>query len=277
MPELPEVETIRRSLEPALLGRRVVGMQVHRPTYLNPPAEVFAPLLIGRQIAALERRGKYLLIRLDSGDYWILHLRMTGALRLAPATEGPPRFASITWVLDDGQALHLTDVRRFATVWWTDDPTTVVGKLGPEPLAEGFDLAAFAAQLARRRAPIKAVLLDQTVVAGLGNIYADEALFEAKLHPAQPAHTLPAAAVARLYRAIVAVLSRGLINRGTSLRTYRDGQGQTGRNQESLRVFRRTGRPCPQCGTLIQRLVIGGRSTHLCPACQAAPVNQTGR
>jgi formamidopyrimidine-DNA glycosylase len=287
MPELPEVETIRRSLAPDLVGRRITGVQVHRPAHIvvgegaqtmalpasgekTPEAEALAQALTGQRVAGLDRRGKFLVIHLDSGERLVIHLRMTGSLLLRPAADPLPAHASITWTLDDGKVLHLTDLRRFATVWLVPDESPVIAKLGPEPLDTGFTADSLAASLARRKAPVKAVLLDQGVVAGLGNIYVDEALFEAGVHPQRPASSLTRPEIERLHAAITGVIGRGITNRGTSLRSYRDGQGARGRNQESLRVFRRTNQPCPNCGTPIQRLRVGGRATHFCPSCQPA-------
>jgi formamidopyrimidine-DNA glycosylase len=284
MPELPEVETIRRSLEPDLVGRRIASVEVHRPTRISVgdeavggvasggegQAEALAQALPGQRIVGTSRRGKYLVFHLDSGDRLVVHLRMTGSLVLRPPGTELPRYASVTWTLDDGRRLHLADLRRFATVWLVVDEARVMAKLGPEPFDEEFTVEDLAAKLARRRAPVKAVLLDQAVVAGLGNIYVDEALFESGIHPQRLANTLRSEEVARLHEAVGRVLERGVRNRGTSLRSYRDGTGAPGRNQEALRVFRRTDKPCPNCGTPIQRLRVGGRSSHFCPSCQPA-------
>ena len=271
MPELPEVETIRRDLLPRLVGRTVieVWLSPNAPKLVRRPSpQELAAGLRGRRIEEIARRGKYLLFLLDDGRTWIVHLRMTGGLVWRRPSEPQDPYVRARFVLEDGHELRFRDPRKLGEMWLVEDPQEVVGKLGPEPLAEGFTPEALGARLAERRAPVKAVLLDQTALAGLGNIYADEALFAAGVHPRRPAASLSLQEGLRLHRAIGQVLAQALAYRGTSFRFYVDAQGQKGEHQLHVQVFRRTGQPCYACGTPIERIKVGGRSTHFCPGCQ---------
>jgi len=278
MPELPEVETYARDLAAVLPGRRFVGARVGWPRQAprNTPEAVDARLA-GQTILAVGRRGKYLCLQL-SDDWLILHLKMSGRLELVPAAHPRNPHAHTVFVLDRGDELRFHDPRKFGRLYVVADPAAVTGALGPEPLDDAFTLAAFAARLRGRRGRLKPLLLDQRFVAGLGNIYADEALFTARLHPLATADGLTDDDIRRLHGAIRAVLARGVELRGTSFSTggYRDLTGNRGEMQGTLLVFRRTGEPCPACGTPIERLVVGGRSTHVCPTCQAAPAAERG-
>ena len=271
MPELPEVETIRRDLIPLVSGRVIVEAWVSpnapKLVQLVPPDE-FCRLLAGRRIGDIARRGKYLILNLDGGLMWVVHLRMTGRLqhRAAGCPEHPHLRA--TFRLDDGTSLCFADLRKFGMMWLVDEWTLVHAGLGPEPLEEDFDHAAFHSVLKRRGAPIKSVLLDQTVVAGIGNIYADEALFAARISPKKPASTLSRPAADRLHAAIRDVLHTALGDRGSSFQDYVDGEGRKGGHQLKVKVFRRNGEPCLVCGAEIRRIKLGGRSTHFCPECQ---------
>ena len=271
VPELPEVETIRRDLEPLVRGRRITAIDVDPGTVrllVGASIEALQAALVGRTITDLGRRGKYLLFGLDDGRTFVVHLRMTGRLvwrdRSAPAE--PYERARIE--LDDGHDLRWGDLRKFGTWRIVDDPAEVAAKLGPEPIDANFTLALFRYALAGRRAPIKATLLDQRRMSGLGNIYVDEALFEARVRPDTPAGEVSPAATRRLHQACRLVLERGIENRGASFRDYVDGQGQEGRQHMYVKVFRRQGKPCYTCGTTIERTVVGGRGTHYCPKCQ---------
>jgi formamidopyrimidine-DNA glycosylase len=273
MPELPEVETTAADLRPQLLGRHIAGVHLLWPrTLAQPDLPALEATLPGREIVSVGRRGKYLLIGLDSGAALIVHLRMTGRLAVVP--DGDPVLADPhvrAWFdLADGHHLVFTDARRFGRIWLVADPAQVVGQLGPEPLDWTFTVEELAERLRGRRGAIKAVLLDQTVVAGLGNIYADEALFLAGIHPLRSAAGLAADEIARLHAAIRLVLREAIGNRGTTLRDYRPPYGQAGQHQEHLRVYRQAGQPCPTCGTPIRRIRVGQRSTHFCPCCQPA-------
>ena len=271
MPELPEVETIRRDLLPALRGRAFTGASVSAdaPRLVQAPSPAdFARLLPGRRIEDISRRGKFLVFHLSSGLYLIVHLRMTGALLLRQAGAPADRYVRAVLSLDDGNELRFSDLRKFGAMWLVPDTSPVLGRLGPEPMDGGLTSALLRELTARRRVPIKSLLLDQRALAGLGNIYADEALFAAGLHPQRPASGLSDAEVERLHEAILRVLTAALGDRGSSFRDYVDASGREGMHQLRVRVFRRTGQPCYVCGRAIKRVRVGGRSTHYCPKCQ---------
>lgn len=264
MPELPEVETYRTKLEPRLLGKefRRVRVYDHRLTMPLEPAEVEAELQ-GERVSAVERRGKYLLIRFESGLALVVHLRMTGGFPEQPGTHERARIE-----LDDGSGLAYRDVRRFGT-WHVLCPSELdeylAVRLGPEPLGPRFTVDFLTERLARRRAPLKAVLLDQRVVAGIGNIYADEALWHARLHPLRSAAELDSAEVAALRRGVRHALRRGIDRQGANLG---DGAYPSGSMQDEFRVYGRTGEPCPRCRTPVEKTRVAGRGTHYCPMCQ---------
>ncbi len=269
MPELPEVETYARELRPHLVGRRIRAVTIRWPGVVEQAAPAdFAVALQGQQIINVARRGKYLLFPLQSGATLIVHLRMTGNLTVTSATDAADLHTHIVLELDDGRALHFNDPRKFGRFWLTADPQTVVGNLGPEPLDGAFTAQELAARVRKRAAPIKAVLLDQTVVAGLGNIYADEVLFAARIDPRRPANSLEHGEVLRLHAAIRSVLTEAIRASGSSLRDYRPPLTARGRFQEQFQVFRRTGEPCRRCGAPIERIRLAQRSTHFCPVCQ---------
>jgi formamidopyrimidine-DNA glycosylase len=275
VPELPEVETVRRKLAPALEGRRFERVAITDPRLTRPydPDEV-ARGLEGERVATLERRGKYLIVRFESGRVLLIHLRMTGSLRhAAPGTlgEDPHRRAVVT--LDDGSDVAYRDVRRFGT-WLLLDPDEAQAHLdervGPEPLA-GLRTATLAAALANRRAPIKAAILDQRTVAGVGNIYADEALWWARVHPLRPANTLDEQEVKAVRDGIKRALDRGIARQGSTLRNYELPDGSSGSMQNEFKVYGRTGQPCERCGTPIEKIRVAGRGTWYCPTCQPSP------
>ena len=273
MPELPEVETIRRDLEPLVMGRRIVAVDVDEATLpllagATTDIEALRTSLVGRTFASAGRRGKYLLFGLDDGNTLVVHLRMTGRLvwRCSGAPSEPYQRAVIS--LDNGYDLRWSDLRKFGTWRIVSDPASVITKLGPEPIDADFSLAVFRTALRGRTAPVKAVLLDQRRVAGLGNIYVDEALFEAGIRPDTPAGDVPEAALRRLFASARAVLERGIEHRGASFKDYVDGQGEQGTQHMYVKVFRRDGKPCYTCGSTIERSVVGGRGTHFCPKCQ---------
>ncbi len=274
MPELPEVETYVRELEPELYGRRITAAHVYWPRIIAAPhADAFPVAVAGLRFVSFGRRGKYMLLGLDNGATLLVHLRMTGKLLVKPAEAEPETHTHVVFELDDGRRLHYTDARKFGRLWLTEDPQSVVGRLGPEPLGEGFCAAALWPRLAGRKAAIKALLLDQRIVAGVGNIYADEALFLAGIHPARPAGSLQPAEVERLCAAVQSVLARGIALQGSTLggsalQNYRRPGGETGGFQNEFRVYGRAGQPCPTCGAPIERVVIAQRSSHFCPTCQ---------
>jgi formamidopyrimidine-DNA glycosylase len=270
VPELPEVETIRAELEPRLVGRELRRVEILDPR-LTRPIDLFevAEELEGDRIVAVERRGKYLVLRLESGLALLVHLRMTGGFHWQPTTH-----ERAVLQLDDGTRLVYRDIRRFGTWLVLEDVELdpyLATKNGPEPLGPRFTAQWLASALARRRAPLKAVLLDQRVVAGLGNIYADEALWRARLNPLRPANTLERDEVARLHRAIRAALRTGIARQGSTLRDYATPNGASGSMQEEFRVYGRDGLPCPRCGTPIAKTRAGGRGTWYCPRCQPEP------
>ncbi len=272
MPELPEVETIRCRLEPLLVGRKIVRAVIDDPRLTRPvAAEEVAAALKNQQIAALDRRGKYLLFRLRSGLTLVVHLRMTGSLRHRPA-EGdflPHERARLE--LDDGSELAYRDVRRFGT-WQLLEADELekhlAARVGPEPLAPDFSSELLRGRLAGRRIALKAALLDQRTLAGLGNIYVDEALWAARLHPATAAGSLSRQAIVRLHGAIREVLSLGIARRGSTLRDYALPDGETGSMQNEFRVYGRESKPCERCGAAISKTRIAGRGTWFCPRCQ---------
>jgi len=275
MPELPEVETYVRELEPALLGRTVSGATVRwARTVATPDPAAFTHALIGRRFTTFTRRGKYMLLGLDNGATLIVHLRMTGRLTVYPTAAAPDKHTHVLFDLADGGQLHFQDSRKFGRIWLVETPAAVLAKLGPEPLSDEFSSTDFAQRLAGRAASIKALLLDQSIVAGVGNIYADESLYLAGIHPARAGGALHADEIAKLQAAIRAVLSKAITARGSSLgvssiQNYQRPNGEPGGYQLEHRVFQRTGQPCFHCGTPIERMVIAQRSTHFCPNCQA--------
>lgn len=280
MPELPEVETTRRDLEARITGRIVADVWVAEgsPQPQAPlTAEQFRDAVAGRRIEGLDRRGKYLIAVLSGGLHLILHRRMTGNLVLRPAGAPRDRFLRGMLLLDNGDELHWEDQRRFGTWVLTENPAATLAAMGPEPLDPAWTAADLAAALKGRRAPIKAALLDQRRVAGLGNIYVDEALHAAGVHPQRPAGALSERETCRLHAAVRAVLEKAIRLQGSSARHHVGGLGQRGSMQEQWRVYDRGGQPCYACGTTVEKTRIAGRGTHLCPACQPAPDAAAGR
>jgi formamidopyrimidine-DNA glycosylase len=274
VPELPEVETIRARLAPGLTGRRFERVLIADPRLTRPePPEEVASALEGERVVTVGRRGKYLVVEFESGRHLLIHLRMTGNVEY-PARGGiePDPYRRAVVRLDDGSDVAYRDVRRFGT--WTlleaGELAEYLGarRLGGEPLERGFTARVLAKALAGRRAPVKAALLDQRAAAGIGNIYADEALWRARVHPQRPAGTLTAGEISRLRKGIRGALEMGIARQGASLRDYRDPDGRRGRMQDDFRVYGRTGEPCFRCGTPIEKTRVGGRGTWYCPLCQ---------
>lgn len=265
MPELPEVQTIAAALAGLIVEQTIVGVGVRWPGVVDrPDVATFIAALRGRRVTAVSRRGKYLQCALDNGQWLLFHLRMTGEMRVLPATAAFDPHEHLVLHLENGLDWRFKDIRKFGRAYLVADPTEVVGKLGPEPLDPAFAPAYLAQALAGRKAPIKSLLLDQRLVAGLGNIYADEALFRARIHPLRPGGNLTSAEIAGLVEAIREVIAQAVADMGTTLRDYHRPDGSVGRFQNRLQVFRRQGQPCPLCGAPIQRIVVGGRSTHFC-------------
>jgi formamidopyrimidine-DNA glycosylase len=273
LPELPEVETVTADLRPHLVGREITGCDLRFPTIVRHPSPAaFAAGVTGRRIEAMSRRGKYILHHLDSGELLVVHLGMTGQWRyVAPGTEEPTHLHAV-FQLDDGFQLRYRDVRRFGRLLLGTEEELVAGRkmprLGPEPVDASFTATDFYRRLHVRRAPLKALLLDQMVVAGVGNIYADEACFRARVRPDRPANTLSRQAVGRLRAALDESLSLAIANRGSSVADYRDAWGEAGRQQEELLVYGRGGQPCVRCGRPLALVRLAGRSTVFCRHCQ---------
>lgn len=281
MPELPEVETIVRELRPHLRGRTILDAHVDWARTIAHPAQDiqrFRSGVRGQEITHVWRRGKFVVLSLACGDKpWgacLIHLRMSGRLHLEPL--GQHKHLRVRFDLSDGQHLYFYSTRKFGRVWLVRDPHQVLSKLGPEPLDRSFTVQCFRSLMSNRRGMLKPLLLDQHFIAGLGNIYVDEALFRARLHPQRTADTLQEADIERLYRAICFTLQQAIDHHGTTF----DGvfvrpQGQEGRQQEGLNVYGQTDQPCVECGTPIERIVVGGRGTHFCPHCQPWVARQT--
>ena len=264
MPELPEVETVVRGLQTPLVGRTFTGVTVLWPNSIRTSIPELIARLPGQRIEALDRRGKYLRFQLSGGDTLFLHLKMSGDLLVEPATETLDPHVRTIFDLDNGHQLRFKDMRKFGRVYLVQNPDQVVGDLGPEPLADDFTPADFAACFQRRSGRLKPLLLNQNFIAGIGNIYGDESCFLAGIHPARQVNTLAPDELEKLYHAIREVLNKGIIFKGASLDAiYRGGEFQN-----HFQVYGRTDEPCLRCGTPIVRIVLGGRSTHYCPNCQ---------
>ena len=273
MPELPEVETIRTGLEPHLVGRTFVQVEISdsRLTRPHDPREVAAELE-GETVAAVERRGKYLVVRFETGRVLLIHLRMTGSLLHAPrGAAADDAYVRAVVRLDTGSDVAYRDVRRFGT-WLLLEPGELepylAERIGREPLGSSLTARSLSDRLARRKAPLKAVVLDQRVFAGVGNIYADEALWWARLHPLRPANTLTPEELQALVRGIRKALRLGIARQGATLRDYRNANGETGGMQAEFRVYGRAGETCTRCGHPIEKTRAGGRGTWFCPNCQ---------
>ncbi|MBN1659587.1 MAG: bifunctional DNA-formamidopyrimidine glycosylase/DNA-(apurinic or apyrimidinic site) lyase [Anaerolineae bacterium] len=270
MPEMPEVETFARDLREPLVGRTFTGVSIYWARNIAYPAlGEFETQIVGRRVEAVGRRGKYLVLTLDRG-YLLIHLKMTGGLRVLPIEEPVDPHVRVSFDLDNGRQLRFRDPRKFGRIYLVDAIEQVTGDLGPEPLADDLTLDLFCALLNRRKGRLKSLLLNQEFVTGLGNIYANEALFAARLHPERRANTLTPQEQADLYHAIRQVLAQAVAAGGTTLRDggYTDADGETGHFQVDLAVHDRAGKPCRVCSTTIERLVIGARSAYFCPECQ---------
>ncbi|HEY6608621.1 MAG TPA: bifunctional DNA-formamidopyrimidine glycosylase/DNA-(apurinic or apyrimidinic site) lyase [Candidatus Limnocylindria bacterium] len=304
MPELPEVETVARDLQRWVAGATIRSATVNwERTIRHPmPPERFEAEIAGATIRRVGRRAKTVLIHLIDGRVMTVALRMTGALIVAAPGTPPDPYARVVFALDGGRELRYRDVRKFGRIGlWPGGGLRSIGggrgarsrKVaegrgryrigevfsghGPEPLARSFTAARFAERLSRRSAKLKTLLLDQSFIAGVGNIYADEALWRSRLHPLRAADTLTDAEVRRLHRAVRQVLRQGIDNRGSSFSDYVGVDGEPGDNAERLMVYRRTDQPCYRCGRPIRRIVVGQRSTHFCPRCQPEPIPSAAR
>jgi formamidopyrimidine-DNA glycosylase len=277
MPELPEVETVVRGLRQPLIGHTVLDIwhdwaRTLRPTSIAPDAAHFAGRIAGQTFRAVERRAKYILCHLDD-DILVVHLKMTGRLYVTPddAIHDSDRWVHFRAQLDGGMQLRFSDARKFGFVALTDNFAALAPALGPEPLSDSFDVAVLHAGLHRHRKAIKALLLDQAFVAGVGNIYADESLHDARIHPMRAADTLSDDECARLYAAIRRALTDGIEREGASVNWYRKPDGTSGAAQNHFNVYDRAGEPCPRCGTPVVKIRVAQRGTHYCPTCQPPP------
>lgn len=274
MPEMPEVETIKNDLRPCVEGRRFTSVSIFWPRMvLRPSVEELCQRLPGQEMREVARRGKYLIFRLASGEALILHLRMTGSLLLrdrADATHQPDPYIRAIFGLDNGLELLFHDRRKLGTVSLVKDESELAAKLGPEPLDSDFTPQVMMERLGNRKAPIKALLCDQKFIAGIGNMYADEALFFARIHPLQRGNSLSDDETHRLHQAIRQVLIEAIGNAGASISDYRRPNGEAGSQQYSFHAAHRGGQTCYVCSTPIERISVRKRGTYFCPTCQAA-------
>jgi len=269
MPEMPEVEQVRKTLEPHIKGKVFKKVEIYLDHLIKYPSpKDFAKKLCGRKIVKVGRRGKYLIISTDAGDL-VVHLRMTGALIAGQGQEVPP-YAKVKFTFADGSLMWFTDIRAFGTLYFVDDGFIINGlaTLGPEPLSNGLTAEYLQAKAQGSRKPIKTFILDQTKIAGLGNIYADEALAVAGISPLRLAGAVKKSEFPKLVEAINQVIAQGIKNHGTTFRDYKDGEGKKGSNQNYLLVYGRGGEPCKKCGKTLMKTKVGGRGTVYCGRCQ---------
>jgi formamidopyrimidine-DNA glycosylase len=267
MPELPEVETIRNELTPWVAGQSFTQVTIlDTKLVCDGSAEEIRRGLTGQKVESLQRRGKYLIFHLSNGSSLIIHLRMTGSLLLDP--KDADRYGRAVFQLSNGHHFVFSDRRRLGKLWLVDDDDIVISKLGPEPFDESFTPDIFEQKLSRHHIPIKAALLDQSIVAGIGNMYADEALFAARIHPLRKADDLSPVEVQTLYHSIRRVLQAAITNKGASVDTYIRPEGELGTAHFNFKVAHRGGELCPVCGSLIERCLVQNRGTYFCPRCQ---------
>lgn len=272
MPELPEVETVARDLRAAVVGRRFEAVDLIRADVVRTEPELLRAMLVGQSVVSVDRRGKFILLGLDGGDELMVHLGMTGHLVVCDAADPAPRHTHLRARLDDGRELRFDDARRFGRVGYGSrallEASRVLPPLGLEPLSDEFSAAEFDRLTRGTTRTVKAALLDQTRVAGLGNIYIDEACHLAGVRPTRRCHRLTRVQRESLHGAIQAVLRAAIVNRGSSVDDYRDVWNAPGRHQDRLQVYGRAGRPCFRCATVLRRTVDAGRTTVYCPHCQ---------
>lgn len=271
MPELPEVETVVRGLMPDMVGRTFMGVRVDWPREVHLlSADELGDRLAGQRVEAMRRRGKYIIFDLTH-DTLLVHLKMTGRLYVTPADQqqDDDRWAHVVFALDDGRELRFSDSRKFGRVYLVANAEEIIGKLGPEPLEAEFTLEQFRERITGRQSTIKPLLLNQEFIAGVGNIYADEALWRAQINPNRKADTLTEAEIERLYHAIRESLQLGIDHQGSTLSTYRKPDGTIGGYQHHFVVYDRANKPCDRCGSPISKIWLGQRGTHFCPQCQA--------
>jgi formamidopyrimidine-DNA glycosylase len=286
LPELPEVETVARGLRATLLGRRVLAVRLSKTDFIDDPVAL-EQLLPGKRVRAVRRLGKFIVLDLEASNGvngrggaplgLLIHLGMTGQIVTCPVEAPVAPHTHVFLALDDGREMRYTDIRRFGrmAILAEAEQAAVLGPLGLEPLEASEE--EFAARMASRRARVKALLLDQRVLRGMGNIYTDESLWRARIHPARLGANLKRDELRRLYRAVRAVLAEAIRLRGSSVSDYVDSDGKPGKFQLRHRVYQREGKTCVRCGAAIRRMIVAGRSSHFCPKCQVAPRSRAPR
>jgi len=273
MPEMPEVEIIRRYLDTQVAGKTIMNLDICLPRMIKwPDVEGFRALVTGRTIKSMNRRGKYLLMELDNDSKVVFHLRMTGRLVYEPTGETSDHHARVIFHLQDGASLVYGDTRTLGTIHGLKPQELGMLKglaeMGPEPLSAEFTAEYLYKTAKQRKVAIKSFLLNQKYIGGIGNIYADEALFLAEIHPLRPANSLTQAECGKLWECVNKVIADGIADGGTTFRDYQNGEGGKGSHQEHLYVYGRKGEQCRNCGAVIERITVGGRGTHFCPKCQ---------
>jgi len=272
MPELPEVETVKNELTPHVVGHAITGVSlIWAGIVRSPSVQEFRSRLTGQKISGVSRRGKYLILNLSGGEVLVIHLKMSGSLLIKPAAAEPDKYTRAVIYLDGETALHFRDPRKFGVMWLVRDKEDIVGRLGPEPLKASFSPQILAKRLSKRKAPIKALLFDQNFIAGIGNMYADEALFAAGIHPLRLGGSLSRDEIERLYRAIREVLEAAIGSKGASIVNYYRPDGELGTAHFNFRVAHRRNETCPECHAPIERITVRNRGTYLCPRCQPRP------
>ena len=272
MPELPEVETVKNELTPHSVGRKITGVTLFWDGIVKQPTVTdFRSHLIGQKITGLDRRGKYLIIGLTSDDLLVIHLKMSGSLLISHDSSEPPKYTRAIIHLDKSSNIFFRDPRKFGAMWLVKDSSSITDKLGPEPLEGDFTPQVLAQRLRNRKAPIKALLCDQSVIAGIGNMYADEALYAARIHPLRLGGSLSQDEIERLHHAIQQILRAAIGNKGASIVNYYRPSGEPGTAHFEFKVAHGRGKTCPICSGAIQRIPVRNRGTYFCPKCQPEP------
>jgi len=272
MPELPEVETVKNELTPHIVGRRLTGVTLFWDGIVKQPsAAEFCSRLTGQKITGLARRGKYLITSLAGDDLLIIHLKMSGSLLTGRDSSEPPKYTRAIMHLDNGTNVFFRDPRKFGGMWLVPDSRRVIKKLGPEPLEADFTPQVLTQRLNHRQAPVKALLCDQSVIAGIGNMYADEALYAARIHPLRTGASLSPDELARLHHVIRQILWAAIENKGASIVSYYRPGGEKGTAHFEFKVAHGRGKTCADCGRPIQRITVRNRGTYFCPRCQPEP------
>ncbi|ALB29191.1 DNA-formamidopyrimidine glycosylase [Companilactobacillus heilongjiangensis] len=272
MPEMPEVETVRRGLISQVKGRKITNVEIRYQNLITGDVDQFKEFVTGTTITDIGRRAKFLLIHLDNGYTIISHLRMEGRYKISADPSAIDKHSHAIFTLDNGQKMIYNDVRKFGRMqlWNTDDleNNKSIQKLGPEPLSAAFTFNNLKPRIMRHRKDIKTVLLDQSVMSGLGNIYVDEVLWKVKIHPETPADHLNDTDIQNIIEVSNGEMEKAIASGGSTVRSYVDATGHKGNMQNSLKVYGKEGTPCPRCGTDIEKIKVGGRGTHFCPKCQ---------